>query len=87
MKFARLSMREATGTSLAVICFNSTAGFIGHFGEAPPRWIMALVFAGIAAGGVLMGSYFAKGLPVSRLRQGFAAMVIVTGIFVLWQNW
>lgn len=87
IKFARLPMPVATGSSLAVICFNSTAGFISHFGETPPRWILALVFAGIAAGGVLMGSHFAKRLPVSRLRQGFAAMVIGTGTFVLWQNW
>ncbi|MEX1114567.1 MAG: sulfite exporter TauE/SafE family protein [Akkermansiaceae bacterium] len=86
VKFARLPLRVATGTSLAVISFNSAAGFVSHFGEAPPRWSMAFVFAAIAAGGVLAGSSFAKRLPVARLRQGFAFMVIATGAFVLWQN-
>ncbi len=87
VKFAKLPLRVATGTSLAVISVNSAAGFFSHFGEAPPRWTLAFVFAGIAAAGVLLGAGFAKRLPVARLRQGFALMVIVTGSFVLWQNW
>lgn len=86
VKFAKLPLRQATGTSLAVIAFNSAAGFLGHFGEAPPRWFLALLFAGIAAVGVLAGTALAIHLPVARLRQGFAVMVIATGAFVLWQN-
>lgn len=87
VKFAKLPLRVATGTSLAVISFNSAAGFVSHFGEAPPRWALAFAFAGIAAAGVLLGSIYAKRLPVVRLRQGFAFMVIITGSFVLWQSW
>ena len=87
VKFARLPLRAATGTSLAVIAFNSAAGFVSHFGEAPPRWTLAFVFAGIAATGVLIGSSLAKRLPVARLRQAFAIMVIGTGTLVLWQSW
>ncbi len=87
VKFAKLPLRVATGTSLAVISFNSAAGFLSHYGEAPPRWTMAFSFAGIAAAGVIVGSGFAKQLPVARLRQAFAVMVIVTGTFVLWQSW
>jgi len=87
VKFAKLPLRVATGTSLAVISFNSAAGFASHFGEAPPRWILAFAFAGVAVAGVLLGSSFAKRLPVARLRQGFAFMVIITGLFVLWQSW
>ncbi len=86
VRFAKLPMRVATGTSLAVIAFNSAAGFISHYGEAPPRWDLALLFAGIAAVGVLAGSKLANQLPVKKLRQGFALMVIATGAFVLWQN-
>jgi len=86
VKFAKLPLRQAVGTSLAVIAFNSAAGFISHFGEAPPRWLLAFVFAVLAATGVLVGTALAKRLPVARLRQGFAVMVILTGAFVLWQN-
>jgi len=87
VKFARLPLRTATGTSLAVISFNSAAGFLSHYGETPPRWTLAILFAGIAAAGVIIGSYLTKRLPVSRLRQGFAFMVIITGSFVLWKSW
>ena len=86
VKFARLPVRMATGTSLAVITFNSAAGFISHFGEASPRWSLAFTFAGIAAVGVLLGSAFAARLPVARLRQAFAVMVLATGVFVIWQS-
>jgi uncharacterized membrane protein YfcA len=86
VKFARLPMRIATGTSLAIITFNSTAGFLSHYGEAPPRWTLALTFAGIAAIGILLGNLFASKLPVARLRQGFAIMVLLTGAFVIWQS-
>jgi uncharacterized protein len=87
VKFAKLPLRVATGTSLAVISFNSAAGFASHFGEVPPRWTLAFVFAGIAAVGVIVGSSVAKRMPVTRLRQAFAFMVILTGTFVLWQSW
>jgi uncharacterized membrane protein YfcA len=87
VKFARLPLRIATGTSLAVIAFNSFAGFLSHYGEAPPRWSLALFFAAIAAAGVLAGTVLASRLPVARLRQVFAMMVILTGSFVLWQSW
>lgn len=86
VKFAKFPLRMATGTSLAIIAFNSTAGFISHYGEAPPRWTIAFVFAAIAAVGVLLGTTFAKRLPVARLRQAFAVMVILTGAFVLWES-
>jgi len=86
VKFAKLPLRMATGTSLAVISLNSAAGFVSHFGEAPPRWALVFVFAVIASAGVLIGSGFARRLPVGRLRQAFAFMVMVTGTFVLWKN-
>ena len=86
VKSAKLPLRQATGTSLAVIAFNSAAGFLAHAGEAPPRWPLTLVFAALATAGVLAGSILARRLPVARLRQGFAFMVIATGTFVLWRN-
>ncbi len=86
MKFGRLPQGVATGTSLAIIAFNSAAGFAAHAGAAPIRWTLALTFAAIAAAGVLAGQKIASRLPVVRLRQGFAAMVILTGLIVLWQT-
>lgn len=86
MKFGRLPQSVATGTSLAIIAFNSASGFAAHAGEGPIRWPLALTFAAIASIGVLAGQRIATRLPIIRLRQGFAAMVIVTGLAVLWQT-
>ena len=84
--FARLPLRVATGTSLAVIACNSAAGFVAHLGDAPTPWLLAGVFAGIAAAGVLVGGNVASKLPDKVLRRGFAILVLVTAGFVMWKG-
>jgi hypothetical protein len=85
-KFARLPLRVATGTSLAVISCNSAAGFVSHLGETPTPWVLAVVFATIAAVGVLVGGKMASRLPEKALRQVFAGLVLVTAAYVLWRS-
>lgn len=84
-KFARLPLRAATGTSLAVIACNSAAGFASHLGEAPTPWLLAGVFSAIAGAGVLVGGRVASRLPEKTLRYAFATLVLVTAGFVLWK--
>lgn len=86
MKFARLPLRTATGTSLAVIAFNAASGFAAHYREQAMDWQLALVFSALAVSGSLAGNVLASRLPVRRLRQGFGAMVLLTGGWVLWRN-
>lgn len=85
-KFARLPLRTATGTSLAVIACNSAAGFAGHYGEYPTPWLLAGVFAAIAALGVLVGGMVASRLPETTLKRAFAVLVLLTAGFILWKN-
>ena len=75
VKFARLPLRVATGTSLAVIACNSAAGFVSHLGETPAPWLLAAVFSLIAAAGVLVGGKVASKLPEKTLRTAFAVLV------------
>ena len=84
VKFARLPVRIATGTSLAVIACNSAAGFVSHLGEAPTPWILAAVFSVIAGAGVLVGGRVASRLPETALRRAFALLVLTTAGIVLW---
>jgi hypothetical protein len=84
-KFARLPVRAATGTSLAVIACNSAAGFLSHLGGAPTPWLLAAVFAGIAGAGVLAGGKVASRLPEKTLRQAFGLLVLATAAFVFWK--
>ena len=86
IRFARLPLAMATGTSLAVIGFNSFAGFASHYHATSMPWSLAWIFASVAALGVVIGTKFSQKLPAKITRRGFAALVIVTGVFVLWQN-
>jgi uncharacterized membrane protein YfcA len=86
VKFARLPLRVATGTSLAIIAANSASGFISHLGEAPIHWQLAAVFSVIAAAGVLVGGKLVSRLPELALRRSFALLVLATAGFVLWRR-
>jgi uncharacterized membrane protein YfcA len=78
-----MSMREAVGSSLVVIAINSAAGLQGHVGERGVSWlIVALLLAG-GLPGLLLGSRLAQRLPIARLRQGFAVLVVVLGVALL----
>ncbi|MCW1926041.1 sulfite exporter TauE/SafE family protein [Luteolibacter arcticus] len=85
IKFARLPLRMATGTSLAVIAFNSAAGFAAHL-DGPVDWKLAGLFSGLAVAGSVAGNAASGMLPVKRLRQGFAVTVLLAGAVVLWRN-
>jgi uncharacterized membrane protein YfcA len=86
VRFARLPVKAATGTSLAVIAFNSACGFISHLGEAPTPWLMAAVFSVIAAAGVVVGGKLATKIPEKKLKQVFAFLVLITAAFVIWKS-
>jgi uncharacterized membrane protein YfcA len=86
VKFARLPLSMATGTSLAIIACNSAAGFAGHLGSGTIDWKLAATFSIIAAAGVVIGGKFASLLPQRMLRRGFAVLVLLTAAFVIYQS-
>jgi uncharacterized protein len=82
----RMDMRDAVGSSLVVIALNSAAGVLGHLGESGVSWlIIGLLLAG-GLPGLLFGTRLAQRLPVARLRQGFAVLVILLGATLLAVN-
>jgi uncharacterized membrane protein YfcA len=86
VKFARLPIRVATGTSLAIIAANSASGFVSHLGDAPTPWLLAAVFSVIAVAGVLAGGKISSRVPERTLRLAFAGLVLLTAAFVVWQT-
>lgn len=86
MKFAKLPLKVATGTSLAVIACNSAAGFLSHLRDAPTPWMMAAGFSLIAASGVWAGGRMASRLPEKSLKRAFAVLVLLTAFFVIWKS-
>lgn len=78
-----MSMLEAGGSSLVVIAINSTAGLLGHLGETGVSWLIVGVLLAGGLPGLFMGTRLARRLPVTRLRQGFAVLVIVLSVTLL----
>lgn len=80
---ARLSMREAAGASLIVITMAALSGLTGYLGDTPLAVSFIVPFALTAAAGTVAGGWIAHRLPQDRLRQLFAATLVVLGSYVL----
>ncbi|MBA3889710.1 MAG: sulfite exporter TauE/SafE family protein [Gemmatimonadaceae bacterium] len=83
---ARLPMKEAVGTSLAVIVMNTAAGFVGYVGLVDIDWMLLLPFTAVAVIGTLIGTRLVSHVPVGALRRGFAVLLVAIGVLVLWQS-
>jgi uncharacterized membrane protein YfcA len=83
---ARIPMRQAVGTSLAVIALSSASGFVGYLGVVPVDWGFLARFTAVAAAGALGGAAMIRFVPVSALRRSFAVLLFAVGIFLLATN-
>ena len=83
---ARVPMRQAVGTSLAVIALNSAAGFTGYLGVVPVDWSFLARVAAVAAVGGLAGAALTRVAPAAALRRSFAVLLLAGGAFLLVKN-
>lgn len=86
IRFARLPVAMATGTSLLVIAANSGVGWISHLPSSAGRPWLLLIFSSFAVLGVLLGNRIATKLPAHRLKQVFGIVVLLIAIWMLWQR-
>ena len=82
----RVPMRQAVGTSLAVIALSSASGAVGYLGVVPIDWAFIARFTAVAAAGVLGGAALTRFVSVSALRRSFAVLLVAVGVFVLSRN-
>ncbi|MEZ5420738.1 MAG: sulfite exporter TauE/SafE family protein [Vicinamibacterales bacterium] len=81
-----LPMREAVGTSLAIIATNCVVGFWGYLGHVAVDWrAIALVTAGTIPG-TSLGVYLHRRVPQQTLRLGFSVFLLLVAVFILYQN-
>lgn len=80
--FLGLRMKQAVGTSLAVIVVNSAAGFSAHASGFTVDWPTMLAFAAPAILGSLAAARFARTLKDSHIRISFAALIFVVAAWV-----
>ena len=81
---ARLPMKLAVGTSLAIIALNSLIGFTGDLSAGTPiAWSFLLGFLVFALGGIVLGTYLARFIPGAKLKPAFGWFTLVMGTFIL----
>ena len=83
---ARVPMRQAVGTSLAVITMNAAAGFAGQPDLAGIPWGFVILFTGVAMAGIAIGMRLGRLVDQRTLKLVFAVFLLVVAALVLWQN-
>jgi hypothetical protein len=83
---ARVPMRQAVGTSLAVITMNAAAGFAGQPSFAGIPWGFMTGFTGVAMAGIVIGTWVGRFVDQRTLKRAFAVFLMLVAALVLWQN-
>jgi uncharacterized membrane protein YfcA len=79
-----LPMKQAIGTSLALIMLSCIAGVAGYRASAVAfDWTSIALFTAIALVGVAIGSRLVRHVSQTQLRRGFAVFLLVMGALVL----
>ncbi len=79
-------MKQAIGTSLLIIVFNSVAGFLGYLGHVALNWNLMFSFIVAASMGTIFGAYLAEFVPANRLQKSFGYFLLAVATLVLIQN-
>ena len=83
---ARMPLKIAIGSSLAVISVNSVAGLIGQLRHTTFDWTLGVAFLAISVVGMFGGMKLSKRVATTSLRRWFAWFVIAVAVFVVVQN-
>ena len=83
---AGLTVRIASGTSLAIIALNSASGLLGQARFVRMEWGLLVPFLALACAGMLAGLTFADRVPEKNLRRIFASALIMLAVFVIAVN-
>ncbi|MBC6698946.1 sulfite exporter TauE/SafE family protein [Hymenobacter puniceus] len=81
---ARLPMKLAVGTSLAIIALNSLIGFTGDLSAGTHiEWPFLLGFLAFALLGIVLGTYLSRFIPGAKLKPAFGWFTLAMGSFIL----
>lgn len=80
---SKLPMKEAVGTSLAIIAAKSLIGFIGETVGATTNWTFLLTVSSFAIIGIFIGTLLSKRIDGNKLKPAFGWFVLVMGIYII----
>ena len=78
-----LSMKQAIGTSLAIVAVKSYAGFAGYAGAVDIDYGMMAVFTAVAIAGSVAGTRLAYRLSADTLKRGFGVFLMLVASYIL----
>ena len=82
--FAKMQMKQAVGTSLLIIAFNSLLGFGGDvINGVEINYLFLLSIAFIAGIGIFIGTFLSKKMNGEQLKPIFGWFVLVMGIYII----
>ncbi len=79
----KLAMKEAIGTSLLIIAFNSLLGFAGSANHISIHWQFLLTIAAFAVAGIFIGNMLSKKIDGTKLKPAFGWFVLAMGIYII----
>ncbi|MCW8827654.1 MAG: sulfite exporter TauE/SafE family protein [Gammaproteobacteria bacterium] len=80
---SRLPMKQAIGTSLAIVAIKSYAGFAGYVGDVSIDYGLMAVFTTVAIAGSVAGTQFAHRISGEALKKGFAIFLMLVATYIL----
>jgi hypothetical protein len=81
-----LSMKQAIGTSLAIVAIKSYAGFAGYAGAVDIDYGLMGVFTTVAIAGSLVGTHYAQRVSGEVLKRGFALFLMLVASYILFNQ-
>jgi uncharacterized membrane protein YfcA len=84
--FSGMSIRDAVGTSLAVVTLKSVAGFAGYVGEVEIDYGMMLGFSLAAIIGSFAGTMLSSRIPCDRLKAVFGMFLVFMAGAILFDS-
>ena len=86
LKFAKLPMKKAIGTSLLIITINSLIGFTGDVQNIAIDWSFLLMFTTFSVIGIFIGLYIQHYINEKHLKKIFGFFVLIMSFVILYKE-
>lgn len=86
IKFARLPVKKAIGTSLLIITINSLIGFTGDLQNLSIDWMFLLSFSLVSVIGIFIGMYIQNFINEKHLKKIFCVFLLMMSLFILYKE-
>jgi uncharacterized protein len=86
LRFARMRMHQAVGTSLLIIAANSASGFAAHLHEIGAHLGLASALTAAAVVGVLGGTAMGRRMHPGGLKAAFGGLTLAVAVYLIAMN-